>query len=221
MARSDEIIKKEIVDEFYWDSSIDASKIEIMVDNGVATLSGEVPTYGDLSIARSLPWRIAGVTDIIDNLAVSYDMPTPIPPDDEILNRVQNILTWNPTIDETKIIVSVNEGLVTLEGTVDAYWKKALSEDKISGLTGIVDIENKLAVVPTEKIDDELIAEDIVSAYDRDIQVDPEDITVRVEDGIVALSGSVPYPLSRLAAERDAVFTTGVIDVDNLITVAV
>ncbi len=215
MIRSDEQIKKDIVDELYWDNRIDASRISVTVANGVATLSGEVPNYSTRMAARAAAWRMAGVLDVNDELIVSHDSRAPLPTDAEIQVQVSNSLAWEPAVDETAITVSVNNGIVTLKGTVDAYWKRALVESKIAGIRGILLIEDELAVVPSEKLTDDVLARVVVSALERDIQVNPNDVTVTVEDGIVTLTGAVPNWAARDAAARDAALTAGVRDVRN------
>lgn len=45
--------------------------------------------------------------------------------------------------------------------------------------------------------------------------IDPEKITVTVNNGIVTLSGSVPNWTAYRLAEDDALNTSGVIDVNN------
>ncbi|MFW5871297.1 MAG: BON domain-containing protein [Verrucomicrobiota bacterium] len=218
--RSDEIIKKDIVDELYWNDRIDASKVNVTVENGSVTLSGEVPTYGDLIAARSAAWNIVGVIDVVEDLTVSYVSPPALPSDDEIQQRVNNILTWEPAVDETEIIVTVVGGIVTLKGNVDGHWKKRFVENRISGIRGIVAIENKIAVVPSMRMDDEAIAQDIVAALDRDVLVDAENVTVSVNNGVVSLVGAVPGLAARKAAEEDASLTAGVIGVRNELKLA-
>lgn len=220
MNPNDERIKKDVVDEFYWDDRIDASNINVTVNDGIVTLTGEVPSYSTLSLAKSAAWGISGVLNVIDELTVKYATPPALPTDAELKARVVNILTWDPDIDETAIVVSVKDLILTLEGTVDAYWKKFLAESKVYGLHGVLGIVNKLAVVPTHRITDENIARDIVSSLDRDILVDAEEVTVEVDDGIVALMGKVPSWASKRAAELDATVTAGVIDVNNKLSVA-
>ena len=68
MKRLDENIKKDIVDELYWDNRIDASQVNVTVNDGIVTLSGSVPTYSDLAIAKIAASRINGVFDVIDKL---------------------------------------------------------------------------------------------------------------------------------------------------------
>mgnify|MGYP003943353427 CR=1 FL=1 len=99
------------------------------------------------------------------------------------------------------------------------YWKPK-SENRVSGIRGILGIENKLAVVPSKKVEDEVVAQDVVAALDRDVLVDTEMVHVTVNDGVVTLSGTVPGWASRRAAEDDAALTVGVVGVRNELDVA-
>ncbi len=220
MKRSDEQIKKDIVDELYWDDRLDASKITVSVDNGFVKLSGEVPSYNNLVAARSAAWRMPGVIDVVDDLKIKYVTPPVLPTDDEIQRRADQIIIWDPDLEDCNITVTVVDGIATLEGTVDAFWKKTYVENRLVGLRGVIFVENKLAVTPTRDVVDEAIAEDVVAAMERDVLVDPEDVTVEVIDGIVTLTGTVPTWSSRRAAEDDAIYTAGVAGVDNRLRVA-
>ena len=46
-------------------------------------------------------------------------------------------LAWQPDIDETQIGVIVNDGIVTLKGTVDSYTKKLAAEKAASNVYGV------------------------------------------------------------------------------------
>jgi len=219
MSRTDEQIKKDIVDELYWDARVDASKINVTVENGVVTLSGSVPVYRQLSIARIAAWTMQGVVDLIDNLEVSSVLSPPLPTDAELESRAANVLEWEALIDELSITVSVADGIAVLEGSVDAYWKKPYAENKVASIQGILGVENKLSVVPTKSISDELIADDVAAAFKRDTMVVPENITVEVKDGTVTLSGKALTWLERNAAEDDVLFTPGVIGIVNNIKI--
>ncbi len=218
--RMDEEIKKDIVDELYWDTRIDASKVTVTVEGGVVTLDGEVPTYGDVVGARAAAYGIDGVIDVIDTLTVRYATTPQLPSDTVIRERILNLLAWETVVNDENITVTVRNGVVSLEGTVNAHWKRLFVENKLAGVNGVLAIENKLAIVPLERISDELIAEDVVNALERDVRVNAEDVEVEVVDGIVTLTGSVPRWNARQAAELDASLTAGVIDVINKVTVA-
>ena len=104
-----------------------------------------------------------------------------------------------------------------MEGSVDSFWKKLHAERVASDLAGVSRVENRLAVVPTGRFADEAIATDIVGALKRHSLVDAERVELRVADGVVSLSGSVPSPRARRLAREVARRTAGVIDVrDNL-----
>jgi len=146
---------------------------------------------------------------------------TETPMEDEILDAVENILAWSPYIDSSKIEVSVDDGLVTLEGSVDAYWKKIRAENMIFDIRGVTGVSNKLTIVPTKDFMDEQIANSIISAMDRNLNVDAETIDVTVENGIATLSGSVSTLAAYQAAYNAAAYTSGVIDIIDNLTIGV
>jgi len=213
MERADEEIKKEVVDQLYWDSRVDASGIKVMVVDGKVTLSGVVRTYTARKAAVNDTWVIPGVRLVQDRLLVRYTVE--VPPDEQIERNAVNALIWNPNIDFGNIRVTVNEGLVSLEGTVDTYWKKIIVEDLLANITGVLVIRNKITVVPTESQEDERIARDVIGALGRTNLVPVGTVTVQVRSGVVTLTGAVPDSMTRLAAEEKAAHTVGVVDVQN------
>ena len=42
---NDETIDKQVVDQLYWDSRVNASEVAVTVQNGKVTLHGTVPSY--------------------------------------------------------------------------------------------------------------------------------------------------------------------------------
>lgn len=215
MTRTDEDLKRDIVDQLYWDSRIDASKVKVTVDNGRVTLTGEVPAYGDRSVAISAARSIVGIREVEEHLTVRFASPAPTPGDAEMQSGIESILSWDPAIDESAISVSVSGGVVALEGSVDAHWKKAYVESKLAGIRGAMHLENRLAVVPTETVDDERIAAEIMAALKRDSLLHSEEVTVEVDHGVVTLEGKVPVWPAIDSAAQHASRTRGVVDVHN------
>ncbi|MBS3752805.1 MAG: BON domain-containing protein [Anaerolineales bacterium] len=219
MNRKDETIKKEVVDQLYWDNRVDADDVTVHVDNGVVTLKGTVPTHGARSSAVTDTWMIDGVTSVEDQIDVELAPTVEIPTDAEVRNNIQNILSWNTDIDIMDIDVSVEGGVVTLEGTVDEYWKKWKAVELVSDVSGVIDVLDEMTVVPTGSFIDKDIAETINDALDRNLYIDAEDITVEVEHGKVTLTGVVPTNFVRSKAGDIASYTAGVIDVHNNLVV--
>lgn len=219
MNRRDETIKKEVVDQLYWDNRVDADDVTVHVDNGVVTLDGTVPTHGARSSAVTDTWMIDGVTSVEDKIDVEISPAIEIPTDAEIRNNIENILSWNTDIDVMEIDVTVEGGVVTLEGTVDEYWKKWKAVELVSDVSGVIDVIDEMTVVPTGSFIDQDIAETINNALDRNLYIDAEDITVEVEHGKVTLTGVVPTNFVRSKAGDIASYTAGVIEVHNNLVV--
>jgi len=68
--RSDERIKDDLQDNLYNDSYIDASDMEVMVNNGKVTLSGSVESKWAKRRAEDMAEVITGVTDVQNNLTI-------------------------------------------------------------------------------------------------------------------------------------------------------
>ncbi|HEU0291183.1 MAG TPA: BON domain-containing protein [Anaerolineales bacterium] len=214
--KTDENIAKDVVDSLYWDSRVDASKVSVTVDDGIVTLSGTVPSYAEKVASSEDARLITGVRDIDNQLKVDYRAK--VPTDSEVKSNISHALTWDYFLGPHNIDVSVDAGWVTLEGTVDAFWKKVRAEDLTFG-RGVVGVTNKIAVVPTQTIVDEKLAENIVNALDRNISVDVDDINVTVDKGTVTLTGSVPTWSSKQAAYNAARYAHGVKHVNDLVAV--
>lgn len=111
--------------------------------------------------------------------AADSDLPTDV----EIHSIIEDTYNWDPELDDRTIEVTVNDGWVTLRGTVDTYWKKLRAAEKSSAIRGVHGMTNELAVVPTRSVTDQVLAEGIVEAVERDIRVNVDGITVVVEEG--------------------------------------
>lgn len=213
--QSDETLKRLVVEELYWDSRVDASKIEVHVEEGVVTLSGHVPTYTSRYSAEADARLISGVVAVENLLAV--DRPQ-IVPDQELQDSVLMVLGWDAEVDSSDISIVAQEGMITLEGTVRYYWEKQRAERLVSGVNGVVGVTNRLAVVPTESVVDREIADEIVRSLKRRLYDAADTIDVAVESGVVTLRGTVPNWDAYSSAEDAAMFTRGVIEIDNQLT---
>lgn len=217
--RNDEDIKVDVAKQLKWDARIDASDVSIKVDNGKVDLEGNVPTMTAKSAAIDDAYLVDGVLSVYNNLDVEIPAAKTTPTDAEIRDNVVTALSINSDVESYKIDVTVDKGWVTLEGTVNAYWEKVSAENEALDINGVLGVSNNLGVVPTESYLDENIAEDIISALERNVHVNADDIDVKVEDGKVTLDGTVKTYTAKNAAFDSALYTPGVITVNNRIIV--
>jgi osmotically-inducible protein OsmY len=141
--------------------------------------------------------------------------------DREIQIDVLDELRWEPSVNATDIGVTVKDGVVTLEGTVDSYAEKWAAEKAVKRLPNVkglaVELEVKLPG-SSERTDAD-IAKAAENALQWDILVPRNRITVTVERGFLTLEGEVDREFQRSAAERAVHHLTGVKGVSNQITI--
>ncbi len=220
MPRVEEEIKQDVVDQLAWDDRVNAAEVDVEVRGSMVVLRGIVPSYRAKIAAVEDSELVPGVGRVEDQLTVRWP-PVYTPSDTELRENVGRALRWDPNVDATRITVDASAGVVSLEGAVDSLWKKIHAERVASDVTGVMQVQNRLAVVPTRKITDEAIASDIVNSLKRNALVDAERVDVRVFNGTVTLSGSLPN-WAALRAVRDTAFhTPGVVDVHDAMVVAV
>jgi osmotically-inducible protein OsmY len=211
---SQQRIKKDVVAQLYWDSRVDAAKIQVDVTNGTVVLSGAVPTFAGRRAATMASLKVEGVRNVRNEITV-VSAPEVVPEDEKVRAAIQSHLEWNPEIDADYVTVSVDSGRVVLQGTVNSYWGRTVAENLAAGVRGVVEVMNELAVVTSDRFTDEAIAADITAAMRRDARVAENSVQVAVQDAAVTLSGTVPDWSAYFAAQEIAELTTGVRDVRN------
>ncbi|MBS3805084.1 MAG: BON domain-containing protein [Oleiphilaceae bacterium] len=218
-AATDEELKTWVVNELSWDSRIDASRVAVLVDDGLVTLKGTVPSYAARDAAEDDALGVLGVVAVDNQLGVKLPGALPVPSDSTIRDNILSTLEVNPEIDELNIQVVVADREATLTGTVPTHWEKRQAAVLAGLVQGVVAVKNDLAVVPTAAIGDEIIAEDVTNALMRSALVDAEMVDVTVSNGTVTLQGNVPTTAARIAAYRAASRTAGVVNVRNQLMV--
>lgn len=213
--KTDEQIKQDVTNQLTWDSRVDASDVIIAVEDGEVTISGTVSSYSASSAARDIASSVRGVTEVTNLLTVKFPTTFVKPTDEDIKNNVMSLLKWNFDVVASDLEVMVENGLVTLEGTVDSYWEKVSAESDAERASGVTDLVSKLAVVPTQKISDELLAERIMDRIEQNTVADIDQINLEVEDGQVILTGSVASWYVWSSVYDAAQYTAGVMDIED------
>jgi osmotically-inducible protein OsmY len=141
--------------------------------------------------------------------------------DSKIKLDVQDELQWEPSIDETKIGVAVDNGVVTLSGEVDSYPKKMAAENAAKRVIGVKAVaEDILVKLPysLQKSDTE-IAKAVINALQWHSSVPDDAVMVKVENGWVYLSGEVKWAYQKDSARNAIKDLSGVRGVSNSITI--
>jgi osmotically-inducible protein OsmY len=218
MPTNDEVIKSNVLDQLIWDDRIDSSEINITVDKGNVTLSGYTPNFNAKSAAMEDARDVNGVVGVDNKLEMKLPDSVTIPSDEEILAALMDTFENDPDIASYKVEVQVENGWVTLEGTVDALWKKEQIESDVYRTKGVLGVRNNLAVVPSDDVNDEDIALALTNALKRNKHIEPDNLDIIVENGHVKLEGSIQKQKVRSEIKKTCLFTDGVRSVeDNLV----
>jgi len=221
-SRTDSLIKEDIEDQLRADTRVSNYDVDVTVENGVVTLMGEVSSYRAKNSAGDNAWTVRGVIDVINNLTVQYNTITEAVPEDvDIASNVKDSLVWDPDVEATDIKVFAENKTVTLEGTVDSLWKKHIAEDIAWNHTGVLDVKNKLVIVPKSDITDEAAARNIIDSVNRKMiaDIDINDIDVKVENGKAVLNGSVGDTVDWESVYNSAYYTSGIKEIEDNLTI--
>ncbi len=219
-ALSEEVIKQKIIDQLTWDDSVNANDIQVEVMESTVQLKGKVPNYTAKLAAERDALNVPGVLNLESFLKVEFPPRITTPDDAEISRNIKSMLTMNDRINAINIDVSTTDGVVTLSGTADSYWEKYEAEDLANTATGVVEVVNKTVVRPVKSVIDQEIEDDIKKAYERSGLIDETKIDVSVKNGVAHLAGVVSNTLIKNQAFKTALYTTGVVDVIDEITIA-
>jgi osmotically-inducible protein OsmY len=136
---------------------------------------------------------------------------------ENLQRHVLEELAWDPAVDSTHIAITVNDGVVHLQGYVGSFAEKLAAEKatrRIRGVEGIVD-DLEIRLIPPFLVKDEQIAKSAVEALKQHITVPKNAVTVTVDNGWVQLTGEVQWYYQKQAAENAMRYLPGVINVTN------
>jgi osmotically-inducible protein OsmY len=213
----DTSLRQDIIDELEFEPSIDAAHIGVAVESGVVTLTGHVSTYAEKMKIESVVMRVKGVKGIAEEIEVRVAGANRTA-DDEIAKRAVNMLKWTTAIPEDSVKVKVQNGWVTLTGSLDWHYQKRAASESVENLSGVTGVSNQIEIKPRATASD--VKKRIESALKRDAEIDASAIRVNVLDSKVTLEGRVNAWSDRQIAERAAWSVPGVVFVDDRITVS-
>ena len=216
--KSDLQIQKDVIEELRWEPFLNSSEIGVAVKKGIVTLSGQVDSYSKKLIAEKAAKKVAGVKAIAEDIQVGIS-PVSRKSDTEIADAVLNALKWHSAVQEEKIKIKVENGMVRLEGEVEWEYQRTSTKTAIENLVGVRGVINLITVKP--KITPSEIQQKISSAFHRSATVDSGKITVEVMGNRVILRGQVRSFAEKEDAESAAWNAPGVTSVESNLEIEV
>jgi osmotically-inducible protein OsmY len=227
VSRSDEDVRKDILAALLQDPATQSYQVNVTVENAAATLTGNVGSYGEKRLAARIAEGIKGVKEVRNDVTINYSAK---PTDTQMADDIKARLQWDIWINGELIKPVVEDGKVTLTGTIGSAISKsrALDDAWVTGVTSVDDsglkIEPRTSNVTHQEHkyatrSDSEIKQAVQASLHLDPRVSAFSPDVTVEEGGVILGGNVGNLKAKTSAEQDAKNIVGVWRVDNLLKV--
>ncbi len=219
--------------------NLHTDRIDLVFDDGVATLSGEVADIAAKRLVLEIAAALPAITAIVDRLRTR---PAATMGDGEIADHLERSLIGESAFkeipltrqvrSESRVVRSVpaaplgasiefrvDDGVVTLDGEVPSLSHKRLAGALAWWVPGSRDVINGLGVEPDEADNDDEILDALRLVLEKDRLVDASRIAARCKNAVVTLQGAVASDAEKQLVEFDAWALFGVDRVVNEIKV--
>ncbi len=223
--RADLAIRTHVLSALALNPVTESYEIRVEVIDGEVTLTGRVDSRTEKQAAEDVVSGVEGVVRVINLL--SYDFVDDRL-DEQVAADIRYRLRSDASINSRRIIVAVDQGDVTLSGSVRSAAEKSEAATEAWFIPGVKSVENEIEVAwhreedaddggenwsdaDTKKmIDSALLANPWVKRFD---------VRTIVRDGVVTLTGTVDNLQAKREAEAEALDVSGIRRVKNFLRV--
>ena len=225
VSRSDRDLAHDIRRRLENSTAVDARNLVVAVHQGVVTLSGEAADWNEKEEARLLAEGIRGVKDVVDDVQLEYSDTIS---DERLTSESRARLARDVYLSDLPITVAVQNGEITLTGSVGNLYEKERAERSLLWQNGVKSVINNLKVEPRGSYgvrdtvavpSDQELKRNVEAELMTDLRLRPEEISVDAVAGHVMLFGSVPSLREKRIAEQDARDIVGTAWVTNQLIV--
>jgi osmotically-inducible protein OsmY len=141
-SHSDEDLATAILSALKWQEDFPKDAIQVEVERGCVTLAGEVDWGYQRHAAEMLVSRMRGVMGVSNQITVRADEVTA-----DVGNQISAALARRAQREFAGIAIDVNDGVVTLTGTVSSLAEKRAACGAAWSAKGVQRVVDKLSVV--------------------------------------------------------------------------
>ena len=138
----DDQIAKRAVDILKWNSTVSSHQIDVVVETGWITLTGEVDWQFEKKAAEECVRKLSGVTGVTNKIALKPRVTAA-----DVKANIEAALKRQAELDARAIRVSVTGGdHVVLEGRVDNWSERRAAEDAAWSAPGVMSVDDLITV---------------------------------------------------------------------------
>jgi osmotically-inducible protein OsmY len=138
---SDDQIARRALDVIAWDSTIPKDKIQIKVQNGFVTLTGEIDWFYQRDDAEAAVRKLTGVKGLSNEIKIKPQVRVT-----DVKQRIETALKRNAEVEADAIKVTVQDGRVILDGKVKAWYERDLAERTAWSAPGVISVEDRISI---------------------------------------------------------------------------
>ena len=163
------------------DSRLGLAKLDVVVFDGVVTLTGIVTSYSKKLAAQeaAFVWMALWtwpMTSVLCRIVSSCRT------DADIAHAVRHVLEWDALVPDERIKSTVSNGWVTIEGDVEFWHEREEAERAVLRLEGVIGVINKI-LVTAHQVDPEELREEINTSLERRADREAERLRIEVNEG--------------------------------------
>jgi osmotically-inducible protein OsmY len=225
---ADEDIAAHIQNCLAWDLRVKSPLVDVAADHGAVRLTGTVGTAAEFDHVLATAYR-AGATSVdatqlqvapwaLDKM-LRHQRFAP-KADEDVAQAVRDALRYDPRCQPDTPTVQVEQGTVTLTGTVSNLRARRAAGQDARNVLGVKDVHNLLQVHPAKPVEDDVIRQQVKAALAADAYLAGYALLVSVEHGRVQVGGSVDSHFDQQRTAEVASGINGVVELENHVRVA-
>jgi osmotically-inducible protein OsmY len=138
---TDEGIAEQAARVLTWNSTLRDTNVQVEVRNGRVVLTGEVDWLYQKDTAARRVAELEGVSGVVNQITIRKSANPR-----DVKRQIMDALHRHANLEASKVEISVTDGTVTLEGSVDAYYERDLIESAARGTEGVRAVVDNLRV---------------------------------------------------------------------------
>jgi osmotically-inducible protein OsmY len=139
----DDEIAGRAVDILKWRVGFPANRINVKVEKGIVTLTGDVDWRFQKSEAEAAIHNLGGVAGVANLIRVNSPVPVA-----EVKEKIQKSLHRNAELDASRITVQIDGGRVVLGGKVHAWYERDIAERAAWSAPGVTEVQDHIQIEP-------------------------------------------------------------------------
>jgi len=139
--KNDTEIATEVLNALKWSWEIPNDKVQVKVEDGWVTLSGELNWNYQKEAAKKLATNLVDVKWVTNNINIQSSTSANVEKED-----IEQAFKRNWSLDNKDIIIHVSDNKVTLTGTVHSWYEKDEASRVAWKAPGIKAVDNELSI---------------------------------------------------------------------------